>query len=127
MSDSDDQIGDDPEMDEFVKDYQRHRDDIHELIMDYMDEEDLDPPYLAQVLIDLMIRMRMSSYGFGVENPSVGGLKLDLDRLQAELADFLREAKKGAAMFIEGVKQARAEVDAEDEAEEDEGEDEADK
>jgi hypothetical protein len=121
MSDSDDLFGDDPEMDAFVKDYEVHRDDIHELIMDYADEQDLDAPYLAQLLIDLMIRTRMSAYGFGVESPSVAGLKLDLDRLQAELGDFVREAKKGAALFIEGVKQARAEVDAEEaeEAEDD--------
>jgi hypothetical protein len=114
MSDSDDVFGDDPEADKFAEAYERHRDDIHELILDYMDEEDLDAPYLAQLLIDLMIRMRMSAYGFGVESPSVGGLKLDLDRLQAELGEFVREAKKGAALFIEGVKQARAEADAEE-------------
>jgi hypothetical protein len=116
MSDSGDLFDDDPEADKFAEAYERHRDDIHELIMDYMEEEDLDAPYLAQLLIDLMIRMRMSAYGFGVESPSVGGLKLDLDRLQAELGEFLREAKKGAALFIEGVKLARAEVDAEDAA-----------
>jgi hypothetical protein len=116
MSDSDDLFGDDPEMDKFVEAYERHRDDIHELIMDYMEEEKLDAPYLAQMLIDLMIRMRMHAYGLGVESPSVTGLKLDLDRLQAELGEFLREAKKGAAEYIAAVKDARTEADAEAEA-----------
>ncbi len=117
MSNSDDLPGDDPETDKFVEAYERHRDDLHELLMDYMEEEELDAHYLAQLLVDLMIRMRMTAYGFGVESPSITGLKLDLDRLQAELGDFLREAKKDAALFIEGVKQARAQADAEDEAE----------
>jgi hypothetical protein len=118
MSDSGDVFDDDPEMDEFAETYDRHRDDVYGLIVDYMEEQGLEVAYLAQLLIDLMIRMRMNAYGLGVESPSVTGLKLDLDRLQAELGEFLREAKKGAAEYIEAVKDARAEADEEAEADE---------
>jgi hypothetical protein len=62
-----------------------------------------------------MIRMRMTAYGLDVENPSVAGLKLDLDRLRSEVNVFLREAKKGAEEYIVHVKELRAEVDAQEE------------
>ena len=67
----------------------------------------------------------MTAYGLGVESPSVGGLKMDLDRLKEEVNVFLREAKKGAEEYIVHVKEMRARVDLEDEledAEEDEDE-----
>jgi hypothetical protein len=69
--------------------------------------------------------MRMTAYGLGVESPSVGGLKLDLDRLKEEVNVFLREAKKGAEEYIAHVKEMRARVDVEGEAAEDEDEEEA--
>ena len=64
------------------------------------------------------------SSGF-VESPSAAGLKLDLDRLNKELGEFVREAKKGAEEYIGHVKEMRAEIDAgveEDESEEENGE-----
>jgi hypothetical protein len=127
MSDSDDLFGDDPAMDEFVENFERHRDTIYELICDYMDEAEINEAYVAQLLIDAMIRMRMTAYGLGVESPSVAGLKLDLDRLRDEVGVFLREAKKGAEEYIVHVKDMRAEADAALEADEEDqknGEDE---
>jgi hypothetical protein len=115
MSDSDDLSGDDPEMDKFVEDFERHRDALYDCILDYMDEEEIDEAYVAQLLMDAMIRMRMTAYGLGVESPSVGGLRMDLDRLKDEVNVFLREAKKGAEEYIGLVKKMRAEVDEEDE------------
>jgi hypothetical protein len=115
MSDSDDLFGDDPSMDEFVEDFERHRDAIYELICDYMDEAEITEAYVAQLLIDAMIRMRMTAYGLGVESPSVAGLKIDLDRLRDEVGVFLREAKKGAEEYIAQVKDMRARADSETE------------
>src|ERR1700693_604411 len=108
MSDSDDLLGDDPAIDEFVETFERHRDAIYARTWDYMQEVDIHEAYVAQLLIDAMIRMRMTAYGLGVESPSVAGLKMDLDRLQKELGEFLREAKKGAEEYIGHVKEMRA-------------------
>jgi hypothetical protein len=120
MSDSDGPFGDDPAIDEFVEAFERHRDAIYERICDYMDEVDIHEAYVAQLLIDAMIRMRMTAYGLGVESPSVAGLKMDLDRLRDEVGVFLREAKKGAEEYIRHVKEMRAEVEAEGDEDEDE-------
>jgi len=76
---------------------------------------EIDEAYVAQLLVDAMIRMRMTAYGVGVESPSVAGLKLDLDRLRNEVGEFLREAKKGAEEYIGHIKKMRAEYDKEDE------------
>jgi hypothetical protein len=122
MSDSDDVPDGDPAMDQFAEEFERHRDALYEHIVDFMEEEDISEDYVAQLLADAMIRMRMTAYGLGVENPSVAGLKLDLDRLQKELGEFLREAKKGAEEYIGHVKELRAAAAAElEELEEEEG------
>ena len=115
MSDSDDPSGDDPAIDKFVEDFERHRDALYDCILDFMDEEEIDEAYMAQLLIDAMVRMRMTAYALEVESPSVGGLKMDLDRLKEEVNVFLREAKKGAEEYIVHVKETRAQVDLEDE------------
>jgi hypothetical protein len=120
MPESDDLFGDDPAIDEFVEAFERDRDAIYERIRDYMDEAELGEAYVAQLLIDAMIRMRMTAYGLGAEKPSVAGLKLDLDRLRNEVTVFLREAKKGAEEYIVHVKELRAEVDAQEEDEDSE-------
>jgi hypothetical protein len=128
MSEPDDFPEDDAAMDQFVEDFERHRDAIYELICDYMEDADVNEGYVAPLLADAAIRMRMTAYGLGVENPSVAGLKLDLDRLRNELNEFLREAKKGAEEFIGRVKELRAAADAELELEdEDEDEEENEK
>jgi hypothetical protein len=123
MSDSDDLFGDDPAMDEFAEDFERHRDAIYELICDYMDEAEITEAYVAQLLIDAMIRMRMTAYGLGVESPSVAGVKIDLDRLHQEVGVFLREAKKGAEEYVAQIKEMRAQADLEAEAGEEKDED----
>jgi hypothetical protein len=122
MSDPDDVPDDDPAMDQFAGEFERHRDALYEHIYDFMEEAEISEAYVAQLLADAMIRMRMTAYGLGVESPSVAGLKLDLDRLQKELGEFLREAKKGAEEYIGHVKEMRAAADAELEDEEENGE-----
>jgi hypothetical protein len=111
MPDSDDLRGDDAAVDEFAEDFERHRAAIYERISDYMEEVDISEAYVARLLVDMMIGMRMTAYGLGVENPSVAGLKLDLDRLRDEVGAFLRDAKKGAEGYISDVKEMRAQVD----------------
>ena len=118
MPDSDDVSENDSAADEFVEDFERHRGAIYELVCDYMDDVEISESYVAQLLIDAMIRMRMTAYGMGVESPSVAGLKLDLDRLRDEVGVFLREAKKGAEEYITLVKDMRADAEAALEAEE---------
>ena len=103
MSDSDDLPGDDPEAEKFVEDFERHRDAIYDCILDYMDEEDLGEAYVAQLLIDAMIRMRMTAYGLGVESPSVAGLKMDLDRLKDEVERVSARGEEGGG----GIHRAR--------------------
>ncbi len=122
MSDLDDVPDDDPAMDQFAEEFERHRDALYEHICDFMEEAEISEAYVAQLLADAMIRMRMTAYGLGVESPSVAGLKLDLDRLHKELGEFLREAKKGAEEYIGHVKEMRAAADAELEDQEEEGE-----
>ena len=121
MSDPDDFPDDDPVTDQFVEEFERHRDAIYDRLCDYMEDVEISESYVAQLLVDAMIRMRMTAYGMGVESPSVAGLKLDLDRLSKELGEFLREAKKGAEEFIGHVKELRAAADAELDAEEENG------
>jgi hypothetical protein len=112
MSDPDDLPDDDAAMDQFVEEFERHRDALLDRIYAYMEEENLEEGYVAQLLADIMIRMRMTAYGVGVESPSVAGLKLDLDRLSKELSESLREAKKDAEDYIDQVKEVRAAAEA---------------
>ena len=114
MAGSDDLLGDDAEFDKFAEEYERRRDALNERISDYMDEEEFDEEYAAQLLLDLAINMRMAAYAQSVEQPSVGGVRLDLDRFRGEVDAFVREAKKSADEYIAAVKAARAAADAED-------------
>jgi predicted site-specific integrase-resolvase len=120
MSDSDDFIGDDPEeMQEIADEFERRRHALYERVCDFMDEEDIDEAYVAQLLLDCALSMRMTAYGMGVENPSAAGLKMDLDRLGRDIGEMLRTAKKGADEFIRLIKDERARAEAAAEPEED--------
>ena len=114
MSDSDDPFGEVPEdMRQFADDLERHSQELHERICGYMDEEEIDENYVAHLLLESAINLRMSAYGVYVENPSVAGLKIDLDRMGRELDEMLRAAKKGAEEYIRLVKEERAKLEAE--------------
>ena len=108
MTESDDQFEKDPEFDQFAEEYEGHRAALFELISEYMDKPDLEEGYVAQLLLDLTLNMRMAAYAMGVESPSVGGLRLDLDRWQREVVGFVREAKKEAETYIQTLKDATA-------------------
>ncbi len=124
MSDSDDVFGEDAGAEEFADAFDRHRQAFLDRLDEFMDEEDLDEEYMGQLLLDALISLRMAAYGGGVEKPSVAGLKLDLDRLQKQVIEILREAKKGAEEFIATAREARAKAEAEgDDADAEEEED----
>ena len=121
MSDSDDPFGEVPEdMRQFADDLERHSQELHERICGYIDEEEIDENYVAHLLLESAINLRMSAYGVYVENPSVAGLKIDLDRMGRELDEMLRAAKKGAEEYIRLVKEERAKLEAEAETSSDE-------
>lgn len=116
MSDSDDLFEDDPEdVKEFADEFERRRQALYERICDFMDEEDIDEAYVAQLLLDSALSMRMTAYGMGVENPSAAGLKIDLDRLARDVGEMLRAAKKRADEYIRLVKEQRARIETEGE------------
>ena len=62
MADSDESFGDDPAIDEFAEEFERHRRAIYERLSDYMDEAEIDEAFMAQLLIGMMISMRMTAY-----------------------------------------------------------------
>jgi hypothetical protein len=128
MSDQDDQFADDAELKEATEAYERDRDGLHDLIADYLDDFEIDAGTGVHMLLDIMVGLRVAAYGFSVENPSASGLKLELDRLSREIADYLRVTKKNAESSIEEIKQARADAEREEGEEEaedgEEGEDE---
>ena len=94
MTDSDDLSAKDPEFDQFAEDYEAHRAALFELVSEYMDKHDLEEGYVAQLLLDLTLNMRMAAYAMGVESPSVAGLRLDLDRWQREVVGFVRKVQE---------------------------------
>jgi hypothetical protein len=114
MPDSDDSLNDDPEFKQFADEFERHREALYQLVSDYMDEEGVSETFAAQLLLDATVHMRMAAYGTAVEQPSVSGLKLDLDRLRQEMDQFVREAKKGAEDYIREVKSLREEIEREE-------------
>jgi hypothetical protein len=120
MSDADNPFDDDSEeVKELADEFERRRQALYDRICDFMDEEDIGESYVAQLLLDSALSMRMTAYGMGVENPSAAGLKIDLDRLAREFGELLRAAKKGADEYIRLVKEERARAEAEGEAEPD--------
>jgi hypothetical protein len=66
-----------------------------------LEEEDINEAYAAHLLLDAALSMRMTAYGIGVENPSAGGLKLDLDRLTRELDKLVRDCKRALVLFLD--------------------------
>src|SRR5215469_12451600 len=102
MPESDDQPDEhDPALQEAAEAYQRDRDGLHDLIADYLEDFDINTGDGVYMLLDIMVGLRVAAYGFGVENPSASGLKLDLDRFAREVTDFLRESKKNADSAID--------------------------
>jgi hypothetical protein len=94
------------------EDYERWREDLHKLAAQFADKHDLSFAMMALLLIDIGVSSRMIDYVFSVEKPSPLGLRLDLDRFQREIGDFLRSSKKTAEGFIEATMKALDEAEA---------------
>src|SRR6266851_8671899 len=69
MSGSDDLSGEDPHLAQIVEEFERHSNELYERIADYMDETEIGEAYVAQLLLEAMIRMRMEAYAIDVEKP----------------------------------------------------------
>ncbi len=102
-------------------DYEQMRDMLYARISDFAEEHELPIGALSPLLLDLAVTTRMTDYALSVDKPSVSGLKLDLDRMQREVSDFVRDCKRHANDFIASskdlVEQAHAELEAESETE----------
>jgi hypothetical protein len=110
---SDNGRSDDPDVQEFMDEVEQHSKAIYELVSDYMDDLEVPEAIISHVLLNLSFNMRMVAYVIDTEKPSVGGLKLDLDRMRNEIEQILRESKKGAEAFIASAKTAIAEAEKE--------------
>lgn len=102
----------DVELDDYDAAYELHREKLWDLVMAYADEHELADGFLADLVTDFAVSLRMIAYAQETEKPSVGGLRLDLDRYGREVAEQIREAKKGAGEFIAETKAAREAEDA---------------
>jgi hypothetical protein len=109
----DDGFGDEA-FDEARKELETHAVALRDLVMRYIQEHDLSDELVSDLLIDIAIDLRKLAYVFGTEQPSAGGLKLELDRCRGEVEEALREHKKEAAAFIQALEDAlNEEEDAE--------------
>jgi hypothetical protein len=98
---------------DFADEFERHTKAIYQLVADYMDDLEIPEVVIAEVLLHMAVNMRMVSYVMEAEKPSVGGLKIDLDRLRADMDQLVRESKKGADAFIASARTAIAEAEKE--------------
>lgn len=78
-----------------------HAEAIREMVLDYLDENDVDEGTAVFGLIEIALSIAMSGYVVSTEKPSAGGLGMALDRLSKDVSDLIREAKKGAKQFID--------------------------
>jgi hypothetical protein len=116
MTSSDDQFDDDAD-DQSDEEFDRLQRLLFERIEEFMDDEDIRESYMVDLLVDAAVRLRMTAYGMDVEKPSVGGLKLDLDRWGQDLDEIVRDAKKEAEAYVALIKDLRAQQDSEPEPE----------
>ncbi|QIB35551.1 hypothetical protein [Ancylobacter pratisalsi] len=93
--------------------YEEHRSALYDQLMAYADAHDLSDGFMSDLVSDLGLSLRMVAYAAETEKPSVGGLRLDLERYTRELAESVREAKRQAAEFIAEAKAAREQDEAE--------------
>ncbi|WP_428030453.1 hypothetical protein [Ancylobacter sp.] len=99
--------------------FDQHRAALYDMLMEYADENELSDSFMAVLASDIGLSLRMVAYAAETEKPSVGGLRLDLDRYARELGDSVRDAKKYAAEFIAEAKAAQEEDEAEGDEDED--------
>lgn len=112
----------------------RHYEALRRFVYDYIDENDIPDEIIAALLSDLALEMRKVAYVLDTEKPSVGGLKMMLDRYKTDLESAVRRHKQEAEEFIAGMQEAMTEakdrlqeelesLDEDDEEEDDEADD----
>lgn len=109
-----DDFNDDESDEAYDAAFETHRTALYEQLIAYADAHDLGDGFLADLTADLALSLRMVAYAAETEKPSVGGLRLDLDRYAREVGESVRDAKKYAGEFIAETKAARAAEDEED-------------
>lgn len=107
---TDQYVGEEESDEAYEAAYEAHRSALYEAILAYADEHELNDGFLAQILTDLGLSFRMASYAEETDKPSVGGLRLELDRYVREIGENVRDAKKYAAEFITEVRSGRGET-----------------
>jgi hypothetical protein len=102
---------DDRELESWDDEQEGHAEAIREMVLDYLDQNEVDEGTAVFGLIEIALSIAMSGYVMSVDKPSVGGLRMALDRLGKDVADLVREAKKGAEEFLTETKAALEEKD----------------
>jgi hypothetical protein len=115
---------DDADLDEteFHAEWERHQREIHDLVEDYREENDIGDAAVSMMLMTVGLNMRMTAYALDVDKPSASGLKLDLDRFKRDIDSLFREARKNAEAFIETAKTLIEDAAREGDAADDESE-----
>ena len=80
--------------------FETHRAALYDQLLAYAEAHDLSDGFMADLVSDLGLSLRMVAYVTETEKPSVGGLRLDLDRFTREMGDAVRDAKRNGAEFI---------------------------
>ncbi|MDC7787261.1 hypothetical protein PQJ75_16265 [Rhodoplanes sp. TEM] len=88
----------------------RHYEALRRFVYDYIDENDVPDEIIAALLSDLALEMRKVAYVLDTEKPSVGGLKMMLDRYKTDLESAVRRHKQEAEEFIAGMQEAMTEA-----------------
>jgi hypothetical protein len=99
----------------FDEEQEYHAEEIKNIVLDYVEENEVPEETAIVSLIQLAVSMQMATYMGSVEKPSVNGLKMELERFGKDIDEMLREAKNGAAEFVEDYKAAMAEEEGEGE------------
>ncbi len=102
------------DLEEFEAEQEEFAEEIRNLVLDYVEDNDVPEPTAVFTLIQLALSMHMSGYLGTVDKPSVAGLKLELDRFGNDLQEIIRDAKKNAGEFIEDFKTMQSAIDDED-------------
>jgi len=102
---------DNADMESWDDEQEAHAEAIREMVLDYLDENDVDEGTAVFGLMEIALSIAMSGYVMSTEKPSAGGLQMELDRLAKDISDLIREAKKSAKTFVEETMAALEEAD----------------
>lgn len=104
---------DETEYESWDDEQEAHVEALRDMVLDYLDEHEVDEGTAVFGLVEVALSVAMSGYAMSVDKPSVGGLRMALDRLAKDISDLIREAKKSAEEFLAETKAA---LENEDEA-----------